>query len=63
MAEDDYVALKACGFSPLKALEIALDASRGDKYAAQYVRMAHESILRDATALTSADRATVGGEK
>lgn len=35
-----YTMLKAYGFSPMKAAEIVLDASRGDQYAMLFVRLA-----------------------
>lgn len=35
-----YEALKAYGFSAFKALEITLDASRGDPFALNIVRLA-----------------------
>jgi hypothetical protein len=39
----DYEALKAFGFSPMKAAEIALDAKRGDTYAASWLALARKS--------------------
>ncbi len=35
-----YEALKAYGFSPARAAEIELDASRGDTYAAAVLKLA-----------------------
>lgn len=34
-------ALKAAGHSPAKAAEICLDAKRGDAYALQWIKAAH----------------------
>lgn len=36
----EYAALKAYGFSPAKAAEIALDARRGSLYARMFIRLA-----------------------
>lgn len=35
-----YKALKQIGFSPAKAAEVILDASRGDAYARSWTRLA-----------------------
>lgn len=35
--------LQAYGFSAFKAAEIALDASRGDEYARQFIKLAEDS--------------------
>jgi hypothetical protein len=40
----DYEALKAYGFSPVKAAEIVLDASRCDAYALTVVAIARASV-------------------
>ena len=55
----NYEILKACGFSPMKALEIAFDISRNSFYARGYLELALKSVQAEAeTARAAIEKAT-----
>lgn len=43
----DYEALKIAGHSPAKALEIVIDARRGDRIAKDWIEAARKSIKKE----------------
>lgn len=46
---NDYEALKRHGHSPAKALEIVLDAKRGDQHAIAWINVTRESLLTESS--------------
>lgn len=51
-----YEALKAAGHGPVKALEIVIDAMRGNRYALQWIRIVKRVSFDDRMRLASRAR-------